>query len=817
MTPPRTEEDVKIRFLMPLLEERGYLADVCEFEKGVEVHEGRRVKTIFADVVVHASAAHDAPLVLCETKAPTQPLDKKVREQAISYARLLPRIPPLTLITNGDQVQVFHTLNKERLTDLPDRNELAENLVEFTLSKSVRDALRREAKHELFIIDDVQTFKLLLRACHNAIRNNDGLDPTAAFDEMSKVLFCKMYEERKDGGNRFRASTLRESLDRFGLNVVRQIFDETKADERFSGLFEPGVTIRLHDRTIEAIVELFEDFDLSLTAFDVKGEAFEYFLGDTFTGGLGEYFTPRNVVEFMVDAIGPRIGERIVDPFCGTGGFLIYAFDVVSEKIRLQDFADEEKERWRVELSDRSLFGTDWKERTSQACRMNMIVHGDGSAGIFRHDGLTDVDGVIYDGQFDICLTNPPFGSFETDREVLARYELGAGRASQSRVILAMERSIRLVRPGGRVAIVVIDGILNNRSTEYVRDWVRRHAWIDAVVSLPPETFQGYGARAKTSVVFLTRKEGPDEGAQAETFFAIADNTGYAPNGQPISGNELPEVLMALTGAAGAEELGVKAWREAAGDRLDAEFYYRPPHDDAADAGANPRELTQGFGRTLEGITAEYESLAEELGDAFEGVDWGEWEVGDFLEQVSERVQLEDAESYRLVGVRWWGGGAFVREEKYGREIGAKSAYVVRSPRIVYNKLFAFRGSFAVVAEEMDGCHASVEFPTFEIRQDIVEDPDVVREYIVHCMNSAPYLERIDAASTGSTKTSRNRFHPNDFLAMTFHMPTRPEDRASVVRILRRASFLKFEQERLKEEADAMLDRVGRQLPGPRP
>jgi type I restriction enzyme M protein len=159
----------------------------------------------------------------------------------------------------------------------------------------------------------------------------------------------------------------------------------------------------LKDRTIRKIVELFESHDLGLTAFDVKGEAFEYFLGDTFTGGLGEYFTPRNVVEFMVEAADPKIGEKIIDPFCGTGGFMIYAFDIVSEKIRLQEFSDEEKERWRLELSNKSLYGTDWKERTSQACKMNMMVHGDGSSGVFMHDGFVDVPGVIEDGKFNLC------------------------------------------------------------------------------------------------------------------------------------------------------------------------------------------------------------------------------------------------------------------------------------------------------------------------------------------------------------------------------------------------------------------------------
>jgi type I restriction enzyme M protein len=284
---------------------------------------------------------------------------------------------------------------------------------------------------------------------------------------------------------------------------------------------------------------LFESYDLSLTAFDVKGEAFEYFLGDTFTGGLGEFFTPRNVVEFIVEAINPKISEKIIDMFCGTGGFLIYAFDVVSQKIRLQELSDEQKENFRYELSNQSLFGTDWKERTAQACKMNMMVHGDGSAGVFKHHGLVNVPGTIEDEKFDVCLTNPPFGSLENDPEILKLYELGRGRKSQSRVILALERAVNLVKPGGRIGIVVIDGIINNESKRYVRDFIKTHTHIQGVISLTAETFEGYGARAKTSILLLQKKKDPDSQPQQPTFMSIANNTGYAPNGDQVPGNEL--------------------------------------------------------------------------------------------------------------------------------------------------------------------------------------------------------------------------------------------------------------------------------------
>ena len=120
-----SEEDVKIKFLVPYLKERGYKDDAMDFEVPIEVHEGRKKKTIFADVLVYTSRQKRAPLLICETKPPNEALSKSVKEQAISYARLLPQIAPLTLITNGAQVQVFHTLDKTRLPELPKRSELS--------------------------------------------------------------------------------------------------------------------------------------------------------------------------------------------------------------------------------------------------------------------------------------------------------------------------------------------------------------------------------------------------------------------------------------------------------------------------------------------------------------------------------------------------------------------------------------------------------------------------------------------------------------------------------------------------------------------
>lgn len=806
-----SEEDVKFKFLVPYLAARGYKQACIAFNVAVDVHEGRKKKTIFADAIVYTTATHKAPLLVCETKAPTEILDRAAKEQTISYARLLPQIAPLALLTNGSQVQVFHTLNKGRIPELPNRRDLDDDIVKFVLDPAIQHALREEAKHDLFIIDDVQTFKSILKACHNEIRNNDGLDATAAFDEMSKVMFCKLYEEKENPqGNRFRVSVFDDSLQRLHVNVVRKIFEEAKAAPFYKGLFQQDAQIELKDRTIRKIVELFEDYDLGLTAFDVKGEAFEYFLGDTFTGGLGEFFTPRNIVEFMVDAMNPKIGEKIIDPFCGTGGFLIYAFELVSEKIRLQEFSAAEKERWRLELSNKCLFGTDWKERTSQACKMNMMVHGDGSSGVFKHDGLTDVPGIIEEGRFDLCITNPPFGASETDTEVLRRYDLGAGRNSRDRVILGLERAIKLVKPGeGRVAIICIDGVLNNASTRYVRDFIKRNAWIRGVISLNKETFEGYGAQAKTSVLFLERKEEPNDDPQEPVFMAIARNTGLAPNGAPIPGNVLPDILLDYRAFRKGEAVGQhsESWTAELRDRLDAEHY-------AQHAAAGERDLEavrHEIEKTLADVAQAHTTL-KDVETVLSGLVTAPVQLNAVIEQVTVKERVAPDQTYRLLGVRGQGEGTFLREEKLGRRLSAKSLYRVTSGWIIYNRLFAFRGSFARVTKEQDGCYASNEFPTFKVK-DGVENADLLARYIVHSLNSPQQLKFVDKESTGSTKQSRNRFNEKKFLDMIIPVPVQPEGLRQAVEMLDTAFGMKRHQERLLELSKRLREDVLNLLP----
>jgi len=818
----RTEEDVKVHYLPGVLQAAGYQLAQVAYDVAIPVKHGRKTRTIRADAVVYADPSRTVPLVVVETKPPLSPVTEGDGEQGISYARLITPIAPVVLLTNGTSAgtRVFNTYTKKRdHAGLP--------TVAIATARATNGGgkdpgeMQAEAKHQIFKVDNVQEYKRILRASHNAIRNNEGYDPTKAFDELSKVMFCKLYEERRGKKNRFRVAEYDAMLGN-GVNIIRTIFEETKKAAKFHTLFLPDATIELSDRTIRELVAQFENYDLSLTDFDVKGEAFEHFLGDTFTGGLGQYFTPRNVVRFIVQALAPRIGQRVIDPFCGTGGFLINWHEVIEAEIADMNVSDEKRRESLRELGEDCLFGIDWNERTSLACRMNMTVHGEGdsSRNIFKQSGFADVEAedsgnfLVADNTFDICVTNPPFGSSESDPELLKSYELGSGRRSIERAALALERSLRLVKPGGMVGIIVMDGILSNASMKYVREYVLKHAWVRGLVSLAPETFEAYGGRSDTTILLLEKKSVPDNQlVQDDVFMAICKNSGYAGNGAEVAGNELPGILAAYRSWLAGKPITLEnAWAGKLQGRLDPKFYWR---QSTAPISAPTQDAVADLLGKLKGLEGDAEALESLLQAIAKTIPCAIVPLGKLFDEVTDRHAVVPTSEYRLLGVRWWGAGAFVREVKLGSAIKTTAKLNKVTPGVlIYNRLFAFRGSFAVAGPECEDGYTSVEFPTYQPKPKF-KDPQLLTRYVVHALNSSQYLALIDAASSGSTKTSRNRFNQASFEQFQIAIPKKLMDMKRFVELLDAADGVRQRLSDAQEAASTMRSRLGAILPGP--
>jgi type I restriction enzyme M protein len=376
---------------------------------------------------------------------------------------------------------------------------------------------------------------------------------------------------------------------------------------------------------------------------------------------------------------------------------------------------------------------------------------------------------------------------------------------------LAVERSIRLVKPGGVIAIVVAEGLLDNSSARYVREYIKQTTWVEGVIALAKSTFEGYGAKAKTCILLLRRKEQQDDGQQRPVFMAIADNTGYAPNGAQVAGNELPDILLDWRAHRRGELVpSDRSWAAEVRDRLDPKFYRARSGAPTADV----ETIGQDVAERIANAQAAHAGFADEVAAAFRQTRFVTARLGDLFEEVSDSHSVQPENDYRLLGVRWWGGGTFVREEKRGREIKGKTLYKVTAGWLIYNRLFAFRGSFAVVPEEHGGCYVSNEFPTF-VARDSVEHPELVTQYVAHALNSPQYLDAIDAQSTGSTKESRNRWNQPLFADFKIQIPEDEDGLKRTVDILRRSAAMRREQEELLERAKELREGVALMLPMP--
>lgn len=280
-----------------------------------------------------------------------------------------------------------------------------------------------------------------------------------------------------------------------------------------------------------------------------------------------------------------------------------------------------------------------------------------------------------------------------------------------------------------------------------------------------------------------------------------------------MAGNELPEVLLDFKAFLGNKEshASENTWVAGLKDRMDAEFC-RPRSAAQVPTRDEVVLVASGAAGQLTIASAELARVQSEIRAAFDGLGTATVPLRDLFEPVTSVEKIDRAKNYRLPGVKWWGGGTFIREEKIGKDIKASKLNKVSAGRIVYNRLFAFRGSFAVVPGEHDGCHMSGEFPTFKVRED-VDDPVAVSAYVIHCLNSPQYLVEVDRDSTGSTKTSRNRYKEHRFLATNVAIPLSAARLKTLVALMDKASALRTRHGEILESLEGLNEGIAKMLP----
>ncbi len=557
-----------------------------------------RKPDIFADLVVFEDDEFKKPYIVVECKQDgiSQAEIRQAIEQVFGYANSL-RAKYATVVAGTVRIAFdvagFKPSEREKniIADIPIRYG---KVIKYRFKKEDPENELKEATRTELLAKFQQ--------CHDTLWEGGKRNPAEAFDEMSKLMFCKIWDERfithKGKHYKFQVGThetLKEVTQR-----IRGIY--LKAQKMEPGVFTEE--IKAEDPIIYSVVELLQGISLARTELDIKGEAFEHFLGGVFRQAMGQYFTPRPIVKFMVDMLEPNEDDKLIDPACGSGGFLLYVLDKVKKYLEDTLTPDDAKDRWK-DFALYQLFGIEINSQLARVSMMNMIIHEDGHMNIENNDALDDTSKFhprrdIRLEKYNLLLTNPPFGAVIKMKEhnYLKEYELGAKekpRDQQNTEILFIERCLDYLKPGGRMGIVLPDGILTNSTSQYVRDFITERAQVLAVVSLPQTAFKrphakgggGAGSGVKASLVFLRKKkEGEQLPDNYPIFMSLAEHIGYDSTGRPDK-NEFPEIVEAYQKF--REERGIDFFVKAPlsfgvgrGDlegRLDP-FYHKPEFRD---------------------------------------------------------------------------------------------------------------------------------------------------------------------------------------------------------------------------------------------
>jgi len=573
------EASVESFFVIRLLADLGYLDQEIHAKESIDalkVPKGRKKESYKPDFVL---VCGKRPRWILDAKSITERIEDWTH-QCAGYALLLnqkykDRPAKFYVITTGLLTRVYEWDQEEpilslRFTDFVSDNPKFKALKELLGAESARSGwIDGDAKlggHKLTRppIEDVK--RAFLR-CHRIIWKAEKMSPQAAFLGFAKVLFVKLWEDRRlrdnpahlakiTAGDPLPVGAVRFSADWIDAEVANtpnpvdsilfqqlvQQLEHEIAKKKRKRIFDRGETLGLSPGTVRRVVEQLEDYYLFAIDEDLNGRMFEAFLTATMRGqDLGQFFTPRSITKLVVYMARPQVTrkkvERVLDACCGTGGFLIEALTEMRRQVyENTSLSKTERDKLLNEVANEAIVGVDAGKDPPLAkiARINMYLHGDGGSRIYRTDALlehprcapdedaevkeevAELDRFLEGNEFDVVLTNPPFSmdyssSVEDERLVLQGFELAADRSTLRSSVMFLERYWHLLKQGGRLLTVIDDGILGGKKNGYVRDFIREKFIIRGIISLHGDAFQRAGARVKTSVLFLTKRTSTDE------------------------------------------------------------------------------------------------------------------------------------------------------------------------------------------------------------------------------------------------------------------------------------------------------------------
>jgi len=757
----RSERDVEAKVIAPLFRDiLGYHDDDMHWAVPVDMQFGREVRTKEADLVVTHNGDN---VIVVEAKKPTEPV-LGATGQTDSYAFALES--PFSGVT---EVSASSSESPQTITS-PDREK-------------------------------IKDYRRFFKGLHNAIRDGDKLDPTAAFDELGKMLLMsaadEALKETKPGHEPLSKAAVETAAHTSAKKATRLInlhFDEV-VQSAFPLLSEKKSSIELSPGTVADILEKLRPFSVRSEDVDLKGRAFEEFLPSQLRGkGLGQYFTPRPLVEFMCDLAEVSLSDVLLDFSCGSGGFLINAYERMREEVDLIPSGTlrrlgQTRETLIEDVKNQQIFGVDAEPRAARTARMNMLLWGDGRC-VTRGNALADKDssGEPYPVQpyregdqttgCSLILANPPFGAREKDKKVLKKYRFGLRlkeRKSQKTEILFVERAIQLLRPEGRMAIVLPTGLLSADSFSDLRGFILRNAKINAIISLPTHAFVQSGVPTVNTVILYMQKHSAKTDAilakelKDETisgykelsskkpeldysiFMGMVEDIGYEPNGRLTNGSGRTTDLDLIL-----EDI----WNGESGKMSDldifnyAERLYKSKGTRRRDQviRGSSENLKFSFSKRASELTDRLDPSSYIMDSKLEALAPKMEHIGSKVKEVSNRFRPSSDEEldteYHILTVSS-DGKITVRETVRGEDITGIHK-VAEAGDIVFNPMRANIGSIGLVGDELNGGLVSPDYR-------VVRVSDIDSEYLVGLLRTPFYKMYIDVLTTGSI---RDRLYP---------------------------------------------------------
>lgn len=535
------EERIRQDMARGLVEEYGYGKQDIEIEFSIKM--GRATKR--ADIVVflkNKQHSQENIYIIIEAKPEdVKPSDKNQGiEQLKSYVSASPNC--LFALWVGNERLTYEVAEKQgkrtsiQIPDIPKEGEQ-------TVPRPSRESLVPAVN-----------LKRVFKRVHNYIYANQGIQKDKAFEELLKVIFTKVFDERFS--NHLQFYILPDEHIAEVRPRIEQVFRNVQ--KRYRYIFKGNEIIELNDPSLKYIVSELQKFSLVNTETDIKGEAYEEIVGPNLRGDRGEFFTPRNVCEMTIDMVFSLFPEnkltnpggiKILDPAVGTGGFLIAGIHKIKQIFEKRGINDDALRDLVREVTNTNFFGMDFNPFLVKVSQMNMVMHGDGSSNMLHANSLekpSNWDGIVRKkikfGEFDIIITNPPFGTKATidNPEILEQFELMKFGANNPRTSLPpeqlfIERCLDFLKPGGYLGIVLPDSILSNPGLIWIRDWILKEAYLIASIDLPVETFEPHTG-TQTSILILRKKINKRQKLEEnyDIFMAIPEKVGHDRRGNPL-------------------------------------------------------------------------------------------------------------------------------------------------------------------------------------------------------------------------------------------------------------------------------------------